>query len=76
MVAADGSDNFKTIDVAIAVAPLKSSKSHVIHIKSGIYSELVMIEKPSTTFMGDDMDPNQSRVATATPMAITHRIRP
>jgi pectin methylesterase-like acyl-CoA thioesterase len=51
----NGNGNFKAIDTTISVVLLMSSKRHVIHIMSGIYSELVMVEKPNITFMGDDM---------------------
>jgi pectin methylesterase-like acyl-CoA thioesterase len=53
VVVADDNGNFKNINTAIAAASLKSSKRHAIHIKSGIYNELVIIEKSDIMFMGD-----------------------
>jgi pectin methylesterase-like acyl-CoA thioesterase len=42
VVTQDGSDNF-SITVAIVVPPQQSLKRHIIHVKKGVYDEIVHI---------------------------------
>ncbi|XP_059287308.1 pectinesterase-like [Lycium ferocissimum] len=55
VVAADGSGDFKTVAEAVAKAPEKSSKRHVIRIKAGVYRENVEVtkKKKNIMFIGD-----------------------
>lgn len=54
-VAADGSENFRTISEAVEAAPAKSSRRYVIRIKAGVYKEIVEVPKKKTNimFVGD-----------------------
>lgn len=58
VVAADGSGNYTTLSAAIAAAPLKSDKRHVIRIKAGVYQEFVVLgaDAWNVTLVGDGMD--------------------
>ncbi|XP_076942510.1 pectinesterase-like [Bidens hawaiensis] len=53
-VAADGSGNFRTISAAVAAAPTRSSKRHVIGIAAGVYQENVEVpsNKWNLMFLG------------------------
>jgi pectinesterase len=58
VVAADGSGDYSTVSAAIAAAPLKRDKRHVIHIKKGLYKEFVILgaDAWNVTLVGDGMD--------------------
>jgi pectinesterase len=58
VVAADGSGDYSSVSAAIAAAPLKSNKRHVIHIKKGLYKEFVILGEDAwnVTLIGDGMD--------------------
>ncbi|KAL1543051.1 pectinesterase [Salvia divinorum] len=43
VVAQDGSGKYKTIAQAIAAAPLNSTKLFIIHIKAGVYKEVLKV---------------------------------
>ncbi|KAJ4851417.1 hypothetical protein Tsubulata_030617 [Turnera subulata] len=50
-VAADDSGNYKTINEAVANAPLHSKVPYTIHIKAGVYQEYVFIPKNMTNIV-------------------------
>ncbi|CAI8610917.1 unnamed protein product [Vicia faba] len=58
VVAADGSGSYRTVMDAITAAPEKSNKRYVIHVKTGVYVENVVIDKKKWNIMiiGDGMD--------------------
>lgn len=55
VVAADGTGDYSTVGEAVAAAPSKSKKRHVIRIKAGTYAENVDVPKKKTNimFVGD-----------------------
>ncbi|KAK3146712.1 hypothetical protein QOZ80_3BG0270710 [Eleusine coracana subsp. coracana] len=58
VVAQDGTGDFTTISAAIAAAPQRSLKRHTIHVKRGVYDEIVRISKTTLNLklVGDGMD--------------------
>jgi len=58
VVAADGSGNFTTVMDAVNAAPDYSMRHFVIHIKKGLYSEKVEIQKNkwNLVMIGEGMD--------------------
>jgi pectinesterase len=56
IVAADGSGDFKTVQAAIDSIPEDGTARTIIHIKPGIYTEVIRVpkEKPFIEFLGDD----------------------
>lgn len=51
VVAADGSGNHETVQQAIDSAPDYSTQRYVIHVKSGVYKEIVRIDVKKTNIM-------------------------
>ncbi|XP_024543269.1 pectinesterase-like [Selaginella moellendorffii] len=51
VVAKNGNGDFKKIQDAIDAAPLKSSKTFVIYVRAGVYSESVVIPKKALNIM-------------------------
>lgn len=58
VVAKDGSGKYKTLNEAIASAPVNSNSRYVIHIKKGTYKENVVIasNKKNIMLLGDGID--------------------
>ncbi|XP_019087617.1 PREDICTED: probable pectinesterase/pectinesterase inhibitor 42 [Camelina sativa] len=58
VVSKDGTGNYRTINEAVAAAPVFSKTRFVIYVKKGIYDEIVKIGKPKTnlTIIGDGRD--------------------
>lgn len=58
VVAADGSGDYTTVTAAVAAAPPKSTKRHVIHVKTGLYKEIVdiSVDTWNLTLVGDGMN--------------------
>ncbi|OMO87920.1 Pectinesterase, catalytic [Corchorus capsularis] len=57
-VAVDGSGNYTTINEAVANAPINSNSIYKIHIKEGVYDEIVQIpaNKKNIMLIGDGAD--------------------
>lgn len=57
-IAQDGSGNFISINEALKFVPVKGEKAYVMHIKQGIYNEIIRIPKNLThiTVIGDGPD--------------------
>lgn len=57
-VAQDGSGNYTTIQEAVDAAPINSSIRFVIHIKSGVYDEVVRVPflTKNVMFLGDGIN--------------------
>ncbi|XAR72212.1 Pectinesterase [Bertholletia excelsa] len=53
VVAQDGSGNFKTISEAVAKLSRGKSKRFVVHVKSGVYKENVVIKASNLMMIGD-----------------------
>ena len=65
VVAADGSGQFKSVQAAIMSVPSGSATNPVIiHIKPGIYKELIYVQREKCFFrlIGDDPDKNGAHV--------------
>ncbi|XP_042485617.1 probable pectinesterase/pectinesterase inhibitor 46 [Macadamia integrifolia] len=58
IVAKDGSGNYTTIGAALNALPEKSSKRIIIHVKKGVYTEKVIVDKSKWNVMmvGDGMN--------------------
>lgn len=56
LVAANGTGDFKTIQEAINSIPKDNDKEAVIEIKSGVYKEKLIINKPFVTLKGEGKD--------------------
>ncbi|KAL1202319.1 Pectinesterase/pectinesterase inhibitor 18 [Cardamine amara subsp. amara] len=55
VVAKDGTGDYKTVVEAVAAAPMNSKIQFIIHVKKGVYSEIVQIgsTKTNITIVGD-----------------------
>lgn len=58
VVAADGSGDYTTVGAAVAAAPARSTRRHVIYVKKGLYKELINISADTwnLTLAGEGMD--------------------
>uniref|UniRef100_A0A7N0T623 Pectinesterase n=1 Tax=Kalanchoe fedtschenkoi TaxID=63787 RepID=A0A7N0T623_KALFE len=58
VVAKDGSGKYKTIGAALKAVPDKSTKTTIIYVKAGVFTEYVVVEKSkwNVVFVGDGMD--------------------
>lgn len=57
VVAADGSGDYTTVTTAVAATPPKSTKRHAIHVKTGLYEEIlnISVDTWNLTLVGDGM---------------------
>lgn len=57
VVAQDGTGDFITVAAAIAAAPQHSFKRHTIHVKKGVYDEILRISNTvwNLTLIGEGM---------------------
>lgn len=56
IVSPDGKGHFKTIQSAINSLPAEAARPRIIHIKKGVYSEKVYIEKHNIILEGEGME--------------------